>query len=314
MSDAQLGYLLALGALLLFAVSIMVTKVASNRIPLALGFVIATVVNVVFAGLALLVQLAFSNSGLQWNSRAFFLFAAAGVFSTYFGRWFFYESVVRFGPAKASIFQVSSPLFTAFMAWLMMGEKLTALVGFGMLMATGGLILVSYKPGFFDRRQTLEPAQGGGVPTFSEFVMRSAFLLGIGSSFAYAVGNVMRGLAIRSWPEPILGALVGAVFGLILHLGFSPDKTGLWARLRSADRKGAWQYVLIGICNISAQAGIISAMRFIPLSVVTLITLCTPVFVFPASYFLFKTKGEFTVATLLGSVIALLGVAIIVMR
>ena len=314
MSDTHSGYLLALSALLLFTISIMVTKVASNRIPLTLGFVIATVVNVAFAGLALVVQLALSDSGLQWNARAFFLFAAAGVFSTYLGRWFFYESVVRFGPAKASIFQVSSPLFTAFMAWLLMGEQLTALVGLGMFMTIGGLILISYKPGFFDRRQKIEPVQGAVAQTFGEFVMRSALVLGIGSSLAYAIGNVMRGLAIRSWPEPILGALVGAVFGLILHLGFSGDKAGLLTRLGSADRRGVWQFVLIGICNISAQMGIISAMRFIPVSVVTLITLCTPVLVFPASYFWFRTKGEFTVATLLGSAIALLGVAVIVMR
>lgn len=312
MSDTHLGYLFAFSALLLFTVSIMVTKLASSRIPLALGFVIATVVNVAFAGFALGVQLALSDVGLRWNTRAFLLFAAAGVFSTYLGRWFFYESVVRFGPAKASIFQVSSPLFTALMAWLLMGEQLTALKALGMLMAIGGLMLVSYKPGFFSRRSAVEPA--GPAPSFSEFVLRSAFLLGVGSSFAYAVGNVMRGLAIRSWPEPILGALVGAAFGLMLHLGFSADKAGLVARLRSADRKGVWQYALIGMCNISAQAGVIAAMRFIPLSVVTLITLCTPVFVFPASYFLFKAKGEFTVTALLGSAIALLGVAIIVMR
>lgn len=314
MTDTHLGYLLAFSALLLFSVSIMVTKVASSRIPLVLGFVIATVVNVAFAGLALLVQLAWTEGGLQLNARAFFLFAAAGVFSTYLGRWFFYESVVRFGPAKASIFQVSSPLFTALMAWLLMGERLTALVAVGMLMTIGGLMLVSYKPGFFDRRQRIEPRHDSVAPTVSEFVLRSALLLGIGSSFAYAVGNVMRGLAIRSWPEPILGALVGAVFGLILHLSFSADKAGLLARLRSADRKGVWQYMLIGVCNISAQMGIISAMRFIPLSVVTLITLCTPVIVFPVSYFWFKTKGEFTKATWLGGAIALLGVAIIVVR
>ena len=314
MSDTHLGYLLAFSALLLFSVSILVTKFASSRIPLALGFVIATVVNVLFAGFALMVQLLLRDDGLQWNTRAFFLFGAAGVFSTYLGRWLFYESVVRFGPAKASIFQVSSPLFTALLAWLLMGEQLTALIALGMFMAIGGLMLVSYKPGFFDRRQTLEPGPFSPAPTLAEFVLRSALLLGVGSSFAYAVGNVMRGLAIRSWPEPILGALVGAVFGLILHLVFSPDKAGLLTRLRSADAKGAWQYVLIGMCNISAQAGIISAMRFIPLSVVTLITLCTPILVFPASYFLFKAKGEFTVATLVGSAIALLGVAIIVMR
>ncbi|MES2943637.1 MAG: DMT family transporter [Pseudomonadota bacterium] len=307
------GYLLSFGALLLFTVSILVTKAASSRIPLALGFVIATIVNVGFSGLVLVVHLVWRGSGVQWNGAAFLMFAAAGVFSTYLGRWFFYESVVRFGPAKASIFQVSSPLFTALMAWLLMGERLRPLVALGMLMAICGLMLVSYKPGFFTRRSAAEARQGsdGG---FGQMVLKSVFLLGAGSSFAYAVGNVTRGLAIRSWPEPALGALIGAVAGLVLHLAFSRDKAGLAARLRSVDRKGALFYALIGVCTISAQICVIAAMRFIPLSVVTLITLCTPVFVFPASHFLFKTKGEFTLATLLGSTIALLGVAIIVMR
>jgi drug/metabolite transporter (DMT)-like permease len=77
------------------------------------------------------------------------MFAAAGGFSTYLGRWFFYESVVRFGPAKASIFQISSPLFTAMMAWLLLGERLTLLVALGMVMTIAGLMLVSSKPDFF---------------------------------------------------------------------------------------------------------------------------------------------------------------------
>ena len=313
MTDSQLGYLLSFGSLLLFSVAILATKSASNRIPLALGFVIATVVNVAFSALMLAVHLVWRGTGLQWNGAAFWLFAGAGVFSTYLGRWFFYESVVRFGPAKASIFQVSSPLFTALMAWLLLGERLRPLVALGMFMAIGGLMLVSYKPGFFARRSAREPSQVGGAG-LGQMVLKSVFLLGLGSSFAYAVGNVMRGLAIRSWPEPIVGALIGAVAGLALHLAFSRDKAGLVARLRSVDRKGARFYALIGVCTISAQICVIAAMRFIPLSVVTLITLCTPVFVFPASHFLFKTKGEFTTATLLGSTIALLGVAIIVMR
>lgn len=315
MTDPHLtGYLLSFGALLLFTVSILVTKAASSRIPLALGFVIATIVNVVFSALVLAVQFSLRGCDFRWHSQAFLMFAAAGAFSTYLGRWFFYESVVRFGPAKASIFQVSSPLFTALMAWLLMGERLRPLVALGMLMTIAGLMLVSYKPGFFARRSAAETGQGSGAAGLGEMVLKSVFLLGAGSSFAYAVGNVLRGLAIRSWPEPIAGALIGAVAGLVLHLVFSRDKAGLPARLRAVDRKGAFFYALIGVCTISAQICVIAAMRFIPLSVVTLITLCTPVFVFPASHFLFKTKGEFTLATLLGSTIALLGVAIIVMR
>ncbi|MCZ8257145.1 MAG: EamA family transporter, partial [Polaromonas sp.] len=120
MSDSLLGYLLASGALLLFTASILITKVASSRLDLGLGFLIATATNVVFSALVLLVQMSLRQEGLGWDLRAFFMFAAAGAFSTYLGRWFFYESVVRFGPAKASIFQISSPLFTALMAWLLL--------------------------------------------------------------------------------------------------------------------------------------------------------------------------------------------------
>ncbi|MFC5524062.1 hypothetical protein [Polaromonas jejuensis] len=91
MSEAFLGYLPAMGALLLFTTSILVTKVASSRIDLGLGFLIATSTNVVFSSLALAVQPGFWPDGLLWNAQAFRRFAAAGAFTTYLGRWVFYE-------------------------------------------------------------------------------------------------------------------------------------------------------------------------------------------------------------------------------
>ncbi len=65
---------------------------------------------------------------------------------------------MRFGAAKDSIFQVSSPLFTAFMAWLLLGERLTVVVGMGMAMTIGELMLASYKPGFFSLRSAAPEA------------------------------------------------------------------------------------------------------------------------------------------------------------
>lgn len=321
MSDALVGYLLSAGALLLFTTSTLVTKAASSRIQLGLGFLIATVVNVGFSALAFAVQLAVQGCSVQWNAQAFWLFVLAGAFSTYLGRWFFYESVVRFGPARASIFQVSSPLFAALMAWLLLGERLTLLVAGGMAMAIGGLVLVSYKPGFFSRRQAVvNTVSSPGSPpmtikpTVHERLLRSALLLGLGSSLAYAIGNVMRGAAVRDWNEPILGALAGAVCGLVLHLAFSPGKRELVARLRAASRSGAGLYALIGVCTISAQVCVISSMRYIPLAIATLVTLCTPLLVFPLSHLLFKDQEDITAATLLGSVLTILGIFIIVMR
>ena len=315
MSDALLGYLLSATALMLFTTAILTTKLASSRLSLGLGFLVATATNVGFSALALAVQLALRPDSLGWNAQAFWLFAAAGAFATYLGRWFFYESVVRFGPAKASIFQVSSPLFTALMAWLLLDERLTPRVASGMALTVAGLMLVSCKPGLFSRRQA-RAAVAAALPavTLHQRLLESALLLGLGSSLAYAVGNVLRGSAVRLWNEPILGAWVGAVCGLALHLAFSSGKRQLVARLREASRSGLWLYALIGVATISAQICTIGAMRYIPLSVATLVTLCTPLLVFPLSHWLFKQQEEITAPLLAGSALTLLGIFIIVLR
>jgi drug/metabolite transporter (DMT)-like permease len=321
MSDTYLGYLLSGWALLLFTASILLTKAASARLDLGLGFLIATSTNVVFSALAFGVHMQLRTDYLQWNLSAFLMFAAAGGFSTYLGRWFFYESVVRFGPAKASIFQISSPLFTATIAWLLLGERLTPLVVLGMVMTIAGLILVSSKPGVFSRRGATaamapdgEPAPAVANSSTMQRLMQSVLLLGLGSSLAYAIGNVLRGSAVRSWNEPVLGALIGAACGLALQVAFSAGKGAMVSRLRAASRGGMALFVTIGVTTIAAQMCAIAAMRYIPLSVATLVTLCTPILVFPLSHLLFKNQDKVTALTLAGSGLTLLGIAIIVMR
>jgi drug/metabolite transporter (DMT)-like permease len=192
-------------------------------------------------------------------------------------------------------------------------------------MTVGGLMLVSYKPGSLAKGPSSDGALADqtaaqpdvlphGFLTIRERVLRSALLLGLGSSLAYAVGNVLRGAAVRSWNEPVLGALVGALCGLALHLVFTSDNSGLVARLRSSDRSGCYLFALVGLCNISGQICVIGSMRYIPLTVATLMTLCTPILVFPLSYLFLKKQDDMTLTTVLGGVLTLLGIFIIVMR
>ena len=291
--------------------AVLATKAASNRVNLELGFFVALIVNVVFASCALIIHLLTRDTGLRWNTLAFFLFAASGVFATYLGRWFFYESVVRFGPAKASIFQVSSPLFVALLAWLLLGERLSIWVAIGMVMAISGLALIACKPGFFS------PSKADPSPLIISFftrILQSVFLLGLFSSCAYAVGNVLRGAAVRSWPEPIAGALIGALTGLAMHCYFSTNKASLVVRLRAAERSGLWLYALVGVANISGQITTIASMRYIPLSLAALVTLCTPLLVFPLSYWLFKNQEPLTLSVVFGCILTLSGMVVVVLR
>ena len=91
-------------------------------------------------------------------------------------------------------------------------------------------------------------------------------------------------------------------------------KGGIAARLRTASRSGMALYALIGVTTISAQMCVIASMRYIPLSIATLVTLCTPLLVFPLSHVLFRNQDKVTATTLAGSGLTLLGIFIIVLR
>ena len=311
MPDALVGYLLSGLALLFFTTAILTTKAASSRIVLGTGFLVATLVNVVFAATALGVQLFLRDKGLSWNGQAVLLFVAAGAFATYLGRWFFYESVVRFGPAKASIFQISSPLFVALISWLVLDERLARPIVLGMAITLAGLALVAYKPGFFSRQQ---PVVAVPVNNTLERILASVLVLGLFSSVAYAIGNVLRGAGVRSWPEPIAGALIGAMAGLALHLLLTPKKLAMWRDLKTANRRGVALYALVGVANISGQICTIASMSYIPLSVAALVTLCTPLLVIPLSFWLFKNQEALRATALLGAVLTMAGIALIVLR
>ena len=319
MPEAAFGYLLSGSALVLFAGGTMVTKAAAQRIDLGLGFLIATIINVFFAALVLGVQLALRAGPLEWNAQSMWLFVMAGGFSTYLGRWFFYESVVRFGPARASVFQVSSPLFTALVAWLVLGESLTLQSLAAVTLTIAGLILVSFAstkmPDAIPAAAPVHSAVAASrLGSIKRYALGSVLAMGLASSLAYGIGNVLRGSAIRAWHEPVLGALLGALAGLGLHLIFSRDKAALASRLRSADRRGILIFTMLGVTTITAQMCTIASMRYLPVAIAALVTLCSPLLVFPLSYWLLKNSDKVTGRTVLGCALALLGIVMIVLR
>ena len=96
------GIALALIALAGFSANILVARVGGARVAINAGYLVAVSVNVLFAAILLVVELAVRSQPLQWSAKGTLLFALAGFFSTYLGRWFMYESVARLGPAKTS--------------------------------------------------------------------------------------------------------------------------------------------------------------------------------------------------------------------
>jgi drug/metabolite transporter (DMT)-like permease len=311
------GVALAAGALLLFSTNIVIMRFAMAKLDLDVGFVIAMIVNLLVCALFLAVQVAWRGAVPTWNGIAFAMFAFAGVFSTYLGRWFLYESVARLGPTKASTFQVSSPLFAVAIAWVFLDEALSPTAIAGMAIAIGGLVFL----GSMAKRKSAASAPSvredpprARTRVRTAAFMQSGLLLGVGSSLAYAVGNVLRAAAVRRWPEAIAGALIGAAAGVVLQ--FATDRGSLRRldAIRHASRVGVALYTLCGVLTITGQTLVIASMAYIPVSFTALITLCTPLLVFPVSYFLLHNEEQLTWSTLVGCLITLAGMAVLILN
>ncbi len=320
-----MGELLATLALAMFSTNIIVTKIASARVAVGLGFLVSVIVNVLFAFLLVAGQLAIRHEPLRVDLSALLLFALAGFFSTYLGRWFFYDSVIRLGPSRASAFQASTPMFTVLIAWFVLDETLATIDVAAAVIILLGLFLASRRP--IDHRldspdRSLE--RGPGIESGREKIRstlrhglhltaRSGVFLALFGAFSYAVGNVLRGLAVRDWNEPVLGVLVGAAVGLAAYLLLGSEARSFPSTLKRANRGGLYLYAISGVLTILAQACMVAAMRYSPVSIVTLITLSTPVLVTPLGYFLLKNREEVGLRTVVGSAAVLAGIAVILL-
>jgi drug/metabolite transporter (DMT)-like permease len=280
------------------------------------GFVISVTVNLLFAALVFAVELALRREAFRWDVAGVLLFMLAGACSTYLGRWFFFEAIARLGPAKASLFHVSSPAFTVIIAWLFLGEALPLSTVLAIVATIVGLFLVTTPPGVL-RARPVPLKAGAPIATVGmrwKAWLASGFAVGIGATLAYSVGNVLRGASVRQWNEPVAGAMLGAVAAIALHLVIGSGHRTFVRELVAADRTGVRLYALGGVLTISAQMCMIASMRHIPVAVATVITLCTPLVVLPASYWLMKNQERLGAATLIGAAITMGGVAAIVLR
>jgi drug/metabolite transporter (DMT)-like permease len=304
------GIALSTAALCMFSANILTIKVAAERVNLNLGFLISVGVNLLFCALLLVGQLALSGTSIGWSWRAVFFFMLGGAFSTYLGRWFFFEAVVRMGSAKASLFNVSSPGFAALIAWIALGESLSPIRLGAILFTILGLATIGYVPGMFARsdRPAPRPEAATRANLFAK-IKGSTLMLGAGGSMAYAISTVVRGAAIRDWNEPLVGALLGAGTGLLLHVALNPGARSVVANLRKADPRGVMLFLGCGVLTISAQICSIWSLRYIEVALSNLITLSTPLLVIPAGYFLFENKEQLSVRTWIGGTMVLAGVA-----
>ncbi|MGY1838153.1 MULTISPECIES: EamA family transporter [unclassified Modestobacter] len=300
-----MGELLAVLALLMFSVNVFLVRFSALRLTQDLGFLLALVGNVGFAGVLLAVTYSVGRPPppLEWDAVG--LFALGGLLTTFLGRWFFFRSVGTIGPTRASALQITNPLFAGLAAWLLLGEALPPSAVLWGLTILGGLYLTSRRSG-----------SGGGDRRHAE--VRSIPLPEVGlallGALHYGVGNVARGAAVRDWEAPVFGTLIGATAALMVYALRSADLRKLRTALRGADPRGRRLWVWSGVTTAGAQSCVVAASVHLPVAIVLVIAAAVPVIVLPVSAVFLRRAEAISLSTLLGALLVLAGVTGLILR
>jgi drug/metabolite transporter (DMT)-like permease len=297
-----MGIALALVSMLCFAANIVVSRYALARMPVELGFLVVLGVNVALGGALFGGELLARGTpfALHWGATAWF--ALAGLIGTYLGRRLLFDTIRLLGPARSSVFHSSSPVFTLIAAWFLVGEHLGGYELALMALVIGGLWTTQLGAG------------RAAAPRRPEETLRRGALYGVLTVSGFGVGNAIRGMAMRGWNEPIFGTLLGSSAALVAQLATTRGLAAKLGAVRRADRAGLALYAASGVVTVLGQVFLLAAMRRMPIALAALVSMTTPLVIFPLSVIVFRNREGLTAFSALGAGLVLAGIAMLALR
>lgn len=323
-----MGTALAMFAAAMFGLSAVLVRRGQQKTDADRGLVLSTGANVVFNGLAVLLRWAWTGDlGFDWGGLGFFILG--GLLTTLTGRWLWFLSIGRIGPARAGAFKVSQPVFTlAFAAWVL-GDRVDLVAVAGVAVTVTGLYLLSVESVGSDRAPVaagLETQPGGpgplgsGAPAAEAAALRAAapgiagVALGVASAVSFAAGNISRKAGVTRWPEPVVGAFVGALVACAGFLAAGAAQGRLRQVLRWRWEPGVADFLWVGLATSFAQFSFFGSLRLSPVWVANTIGALEPLFAMAVSPWLLGRSETWTRRSLASVGLACAGVAILSMR
>lgn len=298
-----MGVSYALLAMVCFASNMLITRVALTRMPVEAGFLVVLVFNIAFPGLLFAAELFTRAAPLEWNWKGAGLYALSGVIGTFLGRRMLFDTVRLLGAARASVFHSSAPAFAFLAAWLLVGEVLTLADVALVAIVWAGLGLV-------------QPPAGtrAGDALLTPRLRRTGFLVGVATVAGFGVGNVMRGIAVRTWDEVFFGTMLSSVAALLLQLAVTRDWPKIGGHFRAACPSALALYAGCGIATGLGAIFVTLAMKNIQIGLAVLLVHTTPLVIFPVSVFILKHREELSPRTLAGTALVLAGIATLLLK
>lgn len=223
---------------------------------------------------------------------AVFIFMLVGLFQPGLTRLLTYKSIDVLGISITDPLRATSPLFGAFFAILLLGEKMTLPILVATVLIVVGIVSLSHRGGTAKQvrfRYVLLPLIASVLGGFSQVLRK------------YGLGDI---------PHPVLAAAVTATTSLAVSSGT------LWVTSRRKqilqfNRKSVPFYLAAGAAASLGMASIYSALDLGQVVVVVPISSCGPLFALALSALFLRDVERVTVKILLGALLIISGVLLI---
>jgi drug/metabolite transporter (DMT)-like permease len=225
----------------------------------------------------------------------------SGLVGFVFGDANFFRALVILGPGRATLLLSLAPVFTALLAWPVLGEAPGPLMLLGMGLTLAGILWVIHE-------------HGRAEAVHAEGKIASGVLSGVLGAVGQAVGTVLSKIALRTGIDPLSATVIrvaAAVAGIWLLAAARGEVTRSLAGLR--DRRGSLFMVGGAFCGpfLGVTLALVALQR-IEAGVAASITASYPVI---AIVIASRFQGErLTARILMGALVTVAGVAVLFMR
>lgn len=276
------------------------------------------------------------------NVKGLAYFAIAGLLTTFAGRAFLFAGFGYIGPSRGSSLRAVSPVFTLFVAWIGLGERLALVDMLGIVVVLGGILLLTRESlpsrlpvgaevsppvsssqavdrlgicGGPAAAVSLRPAGPSVRSTgFQDGHSRSKVLgtlMVMGAAICFGVGDVFRKAGMLSIPSPWLGSTVGLCTGLVclwLYCRLSRPRESL--RFSDVVEKSAF---MSGLLTGLALFSFFISLNYVPVAIGSVLCGTEPMFTLLTSYLVFGKAERITYRVGLGTLLVVGGVATVVL-
>jgi drug/metabolite transporter (DMT)-like permease len=227
--------------------------------------------------------------------------ALSGLIGFVFGDTWYFRALVILGPGRAALLASTAPLFTAVIAWPLLGERLGPLALLGMAMTLGGVWWVL-------------AARSAKAPEHIEGSVAMGVFAGVLGALGQAGGYVLSKLALRSGLDPLSATMVRVTAACAAVWLLATFEGAAVRTLAALQERRAAGFMLAGaVCGPFLGVTLsLAALHWIPAGIAASITAIYPIF---AILLAARFHGEpLTGRAIVGAVVAVAGVVVLFLR